>query len=118
MKAKLIIDKELFCKIIGKIKEQITRDEECSKAFGIILKNDFITGYDNYLIVDAILDILKLAFKDNHKYSTIDYFVYELNFGKEYKEGCISDSYGNIDISTPENLYDYLIHKMEENDER
>ena len=39
----------------------------------------------------------------------ISYFIYELDYGREYQEGCISDKSGNIDISTPEKLYDYLV---------
>lgn len=39
----------------------------------------------------------------------ISYFVYELDYGREYREGCVSDKNGNIDISTPEKLYDYLM---------
>ena len=39
----------------------------------------------------------------------ISYFIYELDYGREYWEGCISDKNGNIDISTPEKLYDFLM---------
>lgn len=39
----------------------------------------------------------------------ISYFIYELDFGREYREGCVSDNNGNIDISTPEKLYDLLM---------
>ena len=39
----------------------------------------------------------------------ISYFIYELDYGKEYREDCVSDKNGNIDISTPEKLYDYLM---------
>lgn len=38
----------------------------------------------------------------------VSYFIYELNFGKEYTEGCVEDNGVNIDFSTAESLYDYL----------
>ena len=41
--------------------------------------------------------------------SNISYFIYELDYGREYQEGCISDKNGNIDVSTPEKLYDYMM---------
>lgn len=42
-------------------------------------------------------------------FGNVSYFIYELDYGREYQEGCISDKNGNIDISTPEKLYDFLI---------
>lgn len=39
----------------------------------------------------------------------LSYFIYELNYGREYQEGCVSDNHGNVDISTLEKLYDYLM---------
>lgn len=47
----------------------------------------------------------------------ISYFIYELDFGKNYVDGCVSykkDNGGSIDISTPEKLYDFLIKNIEE----
>ena len=39
----------------------------------------------------------------------ISYFIYELDYGRDYEEGCITDQDGNnIDFSTAEKLYDYL----------
>ena len=42
----------------------------------------------------------------------IEYFIYELDCGDDYVSGCFSDEDGNdIDISTPELLYDYIVSK-------
>ena len=44
----------------------------------------------------------------------ISYWIYELDYGKEYKDGYVQDGEGNnIDISTAEKLYDYLIKEAE-----
>ena len=40
----------------------------------------------------------------------LEYFVYDLNFGKEYSEGCYTEMDGTpIDISTTEKLYEYIL---------
>ena len=41
-------------------------------------------------------------------FGNISYFIYELDYGREYQEGCVSDKNGNIDISTPEKLLKLL----------
>jgi hypothetical protein len=52
-------------------------------------------------------------FNDN---DMISWWIFELNYGKDYKDGYIQDCDGNnIDISTVEKLYDYLVAEMEEN---
>ena len=44
----------------------------------------------------------------------ISYFIYELDYGKKYKAGCVLDENMNeIDLSTPEKLYDYLVQDIE-----
>ena len=39
----------------------------------------------------------------------IDYYIYELNYGKDYHPGDIVVNDQNIDFSNPSSLYDYLI---------
>ena len=54
-----------------------------------------------------VIKMLEKMMKDKNE--NISYFIYKLNYGKEYQEGCIYDDEGNIDISTAEKLYDYLM---------
>ena len=63
---------------------------------------------DNSKVNNALLHILQLEMNDAGKYSWIDYFCYELDFGAKYTEGCASQYGKNIDLSSPESLYDYL----------
>ena len=45
----------------------------------------------------------------NDAFENIDYFIYELDYGRKYEPGMITDEAGNdIDFSTAEKLYDYL----------
>ncbi len=48
----------------------------------------------------------------NDKANDISYFIYELDFGREYKPGIVTETTGDVDFSTPEALYDYLVKNM------
>lgn len=95
--------------------------------------NDMQTIYEKYdKIVDTLysigIDIINLDMNPIHetiklledimgcprdyKYyiSDISYFVYELDFGRNYKDGCIKDKDGNnIKLETPEDLWNVLV---------
>lgn len=48
--------------------------------------------------------------------SNIEYFVYELDFGKKYQDGMIKDGEGNyIKMTTVADLYWYLVKEMRSN---
>jgi hypothetical protein len=78
------ITKELFINSINLIEKQFEHDQKCSDAASIIFPSDFISGYDNHYLLDGLLSILKMTLNDNHKDSWIEYFIYELEFGKKY----------------------------------
>jgi hypothetical protein len=103
------ITKELFIDTINAIQKQFDHDEKCHEAFEIILPNDFNTGYDNNIIVCQLIKLL--GFMINDESSWIEYFIYDLEFGKKYRDGCVTDQDGtvNIDMSTPEKLFEYLM---------
>lgn len=45
-----------------------------------------------------------------NKYETVDYFIWELEFGKEWTPGRVTDKEGNdVRLSTIRELYDFLI---------
>ena len=39
----------------------------------------------------------------------ISYFMYELDYGRDYQDGFIVENGVNIDFSSADKLYDYLI---------
>ena len=54
----------------------------------------------------------------NDKSEIIDYWVYDLDYGKKYKDGCITEADNtNIILKTSEDLYDYLIKEMNTNED-
>jgi hypothetical protein len=57
-----------------------------------------------YLLVNVMDD----------KYEWIEYWCYELNFGKDYHDGTITDSNAkNIKLETVRDLYDFLVANYE-----
>lgn len=44
----------------------------------------------------------------------VSYWVWELNFGRQYKDGLYVVDNNVVDISTPDKLYDHLVNKNEE----
>ena len=59
---------------------------------------------------------LEKMFCDEEIMSNIEYFVYELDFGKYYVDGMIQDGDGNnIKMSTIRDLYDSLVKEMNYN---
>jgi hypothetical protein len=109
-----MLDKTLFVDTINVMKKQREHDSKCSDAFKIILPSDFVTNYDNSLLFNQLTIILESQFNDEGLHSWIDYFIDELDFGQKYKLGCATYKNGeNIDISTAEKLYDFLVKEME-----
>jgi len=105
----LKIDKELFREVMTAIDTQRKHDRKCTDAFQVILPNDFVSGYENGVVISMLLSLLKLSFKDNTKDSWIDYFQYDMDFGRDYKVGCASYKDGtNIPLATIDDLWNLL----------
>jgi hypothetical protein len=102
------ISKELFIESIGAIEKQKIHDRKCSDAFRVILPHDYVSGYDNSCVVEQLIKVLKIATNDNHKDSWIDYFIWELDFGNLYKEGCVTINDKNFTLKTASDLWDLL----------
>lgn len=107
-----MISKEIFIKAIGDIKNINDYGDalySLNKEFNV---DGWIFGLDG---INTVLYLLKEIFKDKDEW--IDYFVFELNYGKDYKQGMIKDGDGKeIDLSTSDKLYDFLIENMQGRD--
>ena len=101
--------KELFIATINSIQKQIEIDRKNSSILQEMFPDDSIyCGYNNSELFNALNKILKESMKD--EYDWIDYFMYELDFGEKYYDGCVLDKDKSIiDLSTAENLYEFLI---------
>ena len=109
-----MITKEKFVEILSAIEKQFEYDDKCHNAFSVILKNDYVSGYDYSLVFNSLIDLLRNQLND--KGDWINYFIWDLKFGKNYKSGMIKDKNKNdIDLSNKENLYIFLIENFSKN---
>lgn len=103
------ITKEFFIEILSNIQNQYIKDDKCNVAIGVIFPYDYTSGYDYSLINNTLMKILSIAFKDKGMW--IDYFIWDLDFGKSYKDGCVTEKNGeNCDLSDSGKLYDFLVN--------
>jgi hypothetical protein len=112
------MNKKLFVETFDVLKKQ----REVDWRFASYLSNAFKYAHeasllpDNELIVNQIIKLLQFEFGDDHDESWVDYFIYELNFGEDYKDGCVRRADGShVDLSSAEKLYDWLIELGEKN---
>lgn len=100
--------KEQFISSIEAIKEQYENDEKITKALNIIQPDSFNSFNGGIVLVNHLIQLL--VDLTNDKNSWIEYFIYELDFGEKYKEGCATYvDKTPIDLSTAGTLFDFLI---------
>jgi hypothetical protein len=108
LESQMSITKELFIETIGELEKQKIHDRKCSDAFQVILPHDYTSGYDNHWIQEQLIKVLKIATNDNTQHSWIEYFIWELDFGKKYEDGRVQMSGKDIKLQTASDLWDLL----------
>ena len=101
--------KELFIESIGAIEKQYRHDQKCNEAFEVILPNDFITYYDNHWLTNQLTKVLQIAMDDENKDSWIEYYMWELDFGKKWKKGYITIRDKDVPLQNAGDLWNLLI---------
>ena len=71
-----------------------------------------ILGQDSRIMItepeSVVVRLLETIFNDKGEW--IQYFLYELDWGKKYEDGCITDTDGSfIKLSTIDELYVFLL---------
>jgi len=103
------MNKKQFVKHINRIKEFDEIEDKLNKAFSLLVSKG---GLDTYINLEKpttyLIEILKDAMND--KFEHIDYFIYELDFGKNsMAKNCIIEKDSKkVSLQTPGQLYDYL----------
>ena len=110
----MIISKEKFVEIINRLKNYNELQDKIDELFKDNIENrekDFMNAAS--ICVGDEREVVKLLEK-MFDTDIISYWIYELNYGKEYTDGCVLDENMNeIDLSTAEKLYDYLVQDLE-----
>lgn len=110
------MEKKTFIKTINAIKKQMDYDLKFSK----FLSNAFPDAHEatllpkNNHLQNALIELLQIEFNDNHAHSWIEYFLWELDFGKEnYRLKAYDKDKKEIPLKTPSDLYDLLVSGRE-----
>ena len=131
---------EIIDDLLTKLKYQINKEkyeESKENKSDILSKDDFIkylnflVDYDKYEskladlninifenisvshLVESYIDMLSILTHDENDW--IYYWIHELSHGEKYHTGDVLDeNNNNIDISTPEKLYDFLYSEYKE----
>ena len=109
-----MISKEKFVEIINRLKNYNELQDKIDNLFKDNIENrerDFINAGSICIGHESVVVYLLEKIFDT---DMISYFIYELDYGERYTEGCVLDeNMNNIDLSTAEKLYDYLVQAIE-----
>ena len=105
------MSKETFCEVMRNYKTMFEFTDEMNDLF-----NKYKMDGEIYppMCTEIVIDLLEYIFNDVGEW--IQYWTFELGFGKEYEDGYVKDSDGGISpLKTAEDLYNLLIKNMKEN---
>lgn len=110
----VLITKEEFVDIINRLRESSDLVEQVDTLFRESRENvecDFCNAAGLQIAHEPIVvNLLQKIMRDEGE--DISYFIYELDYGRDYEPGCVTDGNGIVDMGTPEALYELLIHQL------
>ena len=110
----MIISKEKFVEIINRLKSYNELQNKINDLFKENIDNKEMDFMNAGSICVGHESVVVYLLENMFDTDMISYWIYELDYGREYKDGYVQDREGkNIDISTAEKLYDYLIKETE-----
>ena len=105
------MSKESFCEVMGNYKSMFNFTDEMNELFD---KYKIDGNIYPPMCTETVIDLLKFIFNDKNQW--ISYWIVELDFGKDYEDGWVTQKDGAvIPLKTVEDLYDLLVKNMEEN---
>lgn len=110
-----MITKKEFIEIINKLKEVNDfvneTNHKAKKLNDAIVSVFFNASSLSISHENIVVKLLENIFNDK---DIISWWLYELDYGREFKKGYLQDAKGlDVDVSTAGKLYDYLIKVME-----
>lgn len=110
----MIISKEKFVEIINRLKNYNELQDKIDNLFKDNIENrerDFINAGSICIGHESVvIELLENMFDDK---DTISWWIYECNYGRDFSLGDLEVDGIEIDLSTAEKLYDYLIKEAE-----
>lgn len=109
-----MISRNEFIKIIDRLRETndfVNEVNDKSRNLRDSIMSDFFNASSlSISFEDIVVNLLEDMFDGT---DMISWWLYDLDYGREYKRGCLKDCNGkNINVSDSGKLYDYLIKEM------
>lgn len=109
-----MISKEQFVKIINRLKDTddfVKETNNRARKLADSIESAEINAMGLAISHESIVvELLEDMFNDS---DYISWWLYDLEYGRDYKDGCIQDEKGKIiDLSTAEKLYDFLVENV------
>ena len=111
LKTTKMLSEQEFVDIIERLREASDLQDQVDRLFRNSrenIENDFCNAAALQISHEnSVVFLLKRIMCDQYEY--IDYFIYELDYGRKYEAGRIKDDNGqDIDIHSPNLLYDFI----------
>lgn len=109
----MLVNKNEFIKIINRLKDYTKLQDKINDLFKDLLDNkeqDFCNAGSICIGHESV--VVKLL-EDMFETDLLSWWIYELDYGKEYKPGCLTEDDMEIDVSTVDKLYDVLMKNYE-----
>lgn len=108
-----LLTKEEFVDIIDRLRDSAELVDKVEELFRNSRENiecDFCNGAGLQISHEGVVvKLLEKLMKDDAE--NISYYIYELDYGKDYHPGCVKDGEKEIDFGAPEKLYEYLVEE-------
>lgn len=109
----MLVNKNDFIEIINRLKDYRNLQDKINDLFKDLLDNkeqDFCNAGSICIGHESV--VVKLL-EDMFETDLLSWWIYELDYGKEYKPGCLTEDDMEIDVSTADKLYDVLMKNYE-----
>ena len=109
-----LLTKKEFVDIINRLRESSDLVDKVDTLFRESRENvecDFCNAAGLQISHEPIVvNLLQKIMRDEGE--DISYFIYELDYGRDYEPGCVTNGNGIVDMGTPEALYELLVHQI------
>ena len=111
----IFMEKQTFIDCIEALDNQYKLDISKAELLAKVFK-DSTSGNllpDNHFVTNILIRILQEEFNDKNSHSWIEYYCYELDFGREnWRLKAYDENKKEIPLSNAEQLYNLLISKV------
>lgn len=104
------LNKKQFCEALRDMQNFVDCRDETDELYRKY--NISAEAYGGHEYLNAMTDVLTVMFDDEEGW--ISYWIWEKDFGRQLQEGNIEIDGATISLSTPEELYDFLIKLKKE----